>query len=581
MSPVPSQSSSPSIPVSLPHVLRRPLPSFLPSDHSTMSENHNPDVIRVAEISKTLEPTPPPPYIKKDKDTVNFSDINVFDDEELAEHYQPRDDYEGKHRFDPKMVWEVDEEKRLVRKIDYRIMSFVCLMFFALQLDRGNIGQALADNFLTDNKFTTNDYNYGQTINLLCFLCAELPSQMISKRLGPDKWIPIQMVLWSIVATAQGWINGRASFFATRGLLGLLEGGFIPDVVLYLTYFYKNKELPIRLSWFWTSYMLTQIASAFLAFGILRLRGVHGWEGWRWLFALEGGLTALIGIISYFYLTPSPTQTASPFRGKEGWFSEREEKIMVTRILRDDPSKGDMHNRQGLTPRKVWKTLGDYDLWFIYLIGLICWLPFHPPASYLTLTIRAMQYDTYTTTLLTVPSSILFILQLLFWTRMSERYNDKTGFLMFLQAYGIVFLTILILIPDTASVWIRWTVLTMLVGFPYMHAVVVAWTSRNAGSVRTRTIASALYNMSCQAGGIIGSNIYLDDDKPYYHRGNRILLGVAVLNFFLFILMRVYFIRRNAWKEAQWKKMTVQEQVAYLKENKALGNKRLDFRFAY
>lgn len=212
-------------------------------------------------------------------------------------------------------------------------------MFFALQLDRGNISQALSDNMLDDLGLTTNEYNYGMTIFYLCFLSAELPSQMISKKLGPDVWIPIQMVSWSIVAICQCRLTGRADFYATRALLGLIEGGFIPDVVLYLSYFYKSKELPIRLSFFWGSYISTFIISAFLAFGILHLRNVTAWAGWRWMFALEGGLTVLIGIFSWFYLPPSPTQTASWFRGKDGWFTEREEVIMVNRILRDDPSK--------------------------------------------------------------------------------------------------------------------------------------------------------------------------------------------------------------------------------------------------
>lgn len=67
-----------------------------------------------------------------------------------------------------------------------KICAFVCLMFFCLQLDRGNITQALSDNMLTDLGMSTNQYNTGQTIFYLSFLCAELPSQMLSKKLGPD-----------------------------------------------------------------------------------------------------------------------------------------------------------------------------------------------------------------------------------------------------------------------------------------------------------------------------------------------------------------------------------------------------------
>jgi hypothetical protein len=81
---------------------------------------------------------------------------------------------------------------------------------------------------LHDLHIITNDYNYGQTIFYLCFLCAELPSQLISKKLGPDSWIPVQIVSESLVVSLQSFLSGRSSFFACRALLELIEGGFIP-----------------------------------------------------------------------------------------------------------------------------------------------------------------------------------------------------------------------------------------------------------------------------------------------------------------------------------------------------------------
>ncbi|KAF1851990.1 MFS general substrate transporter [Cucurbitaria berberidis CBS 394.84] len=459
-------------------------------------------------------------------------------------------------------------------------------MFFALQLDRGNISQALSDNMLGDLKLNTNDYNYGQTIFFVSFLAAELPSQLISKKLGPDNWIPIQMVSWSLVASMQAFMSGRNSFYACRALLGLIEGGFIPDNILYLSYFYTGWELPARLSWFWVSYQSTQIISAFFAFGLLRLRGHNGMEGWRWLFALEGMLTGLIGITAWFYLPPSPTQTAAHskwniFRGKDGWFNEREEKIMVNRILRDDPSKGDMHNRQGLSLSMLWECLKDYHMWPIYLIGLSWTIPNSPIASYLTLQLKSLGFTTFDTNLLTIPAYVLFIVQLLFWTWVSEKLNERFLVGLLSQVWALPLLIAVELLPTHASPWARWVLSTLLVGHPYIHAILVAITSRNAGAVRTRTVASALYNMCVQASSIISQNIYRNDDKPLYRRGNKILIAICAYNFALFIGAKLYYVSVNKKREGLWNSMSNDEKETYLETTQDKGNKRLDFRFAH
>ncbi|RMZ77255.1 hypothetical protein DV738_g4534, partial [Chaetothyriales sp. CBS 135597] len=516
---------------------------------------------------------------------------NVYTAPEAEEVYKPIEGFEGAHRFKPDAVWTPEEEKALIRRLDWRIALPACIMFFALQLDRGNIVQALADNMLKDLKLTTQDYNNGQSIFFCSFLFAELPSQLISKKLGPDTWIPIQMVSWSIVAAAQAALSGRTSFYICRFLLGVIEGGFIPDTILYLSYFYKGDELPKRLSWFWTSYQSTSIIGAFLAYGILHLRGDSGLkEGWRYMFLIEGSFTGLIGVLTWMYLPASPTQTSRKnlnfFKGilrpKKGWFSEREEIIMVTRVLRDDPGKSTMHNRQGLSLRLLWNAFTDYDMWPIYLMGLTWLIPTGPPSAYISLTCKALGFDTFQTNLLTIPAYVLFILQLLFWTWFSEKVNQRLLIPFIAQIWAFPLLIALIALPKTFpnSNWAKWVISTLLIGFPYGHAVVVALTSRNAGTVRTRTVASSLYNMSVQLGSIISTQIYRAPDAPYYYTGNKVLLGILIYNILVIVFAKTYYCEKNRRRDKLWDSMSREERLQYLKTTKDEGNKRLDFRFA-
>jgi MFS family permease len=92
---------------------------------------------------------------------------------------------------------------------------------------------------------------------------------------------------------------------------------------LYLSYFYTSAELPIRLSRWWASMTSAIIIGAFMAYGILHLDGANGVDGWRWLFLIEGIVTGVVGISAFFFMPPSPTQTAGGLRGKKGWFTAR------------------------------------------------------------------------------------------------------------------------------------------------------------------------------------------------------------------------------------------------------------------
>ncbi|KAF4581275.1 hypothetical protein EYR40_002861 [Pleurotus pulmonarius] len=506
---------------------------------------------------------------------------SVYDDPALAPHYLPKKEYENLHRFDPKVRWTVREERTLVRKIDWKVMLWAAISFSALNLDRGNLSQANTDNFLPDLGMTTDDYNTGNTVFRLAFLCAELPSQLVSKRLGPDVWIPIQMVGWSIVTLAQFWLTGRSSFLVCRALLGILQGGFIPDLILYLSYFYTKTELPLRLAFFWMSSNVCTIAASFLAFGVLRLRGHEGKEGWRWLFLVEGCITLAIGIATFFKMPPSPTDTKKWYR-PNGWFTEREEYIAVSRILRDDPSKGDMHNREGLTLKRLWQAMCDYDLWPLYLVGLMFGIPISPPGSYLTLSLRNLGFNTFQTNLLAIPSTVGNMLNMLAITLISELVNDRSFVAMGEDIWALPFLVAIYCLPAKPNQWIYFGLASGLLSYPYTHPIQVAWCSRNAGAVASRTVNASLYNMFVQASGIIAAQIYRKDDAPRYRRGNTILITICVFNLvILYPGTKAYYIWRNRQRARIWDAMTSEEKVTYLQTTKDVGNRRLDFRFAH
>ncbi|KAJ5098390.1 hypothetical protein N7532_005391 [Penicillium argentinense] len=507
---------------------------------------------------------------------------SVFDNPDTAKEYQPRADWENLHRFDPSARWTWGEEYQLIRKIDLRIMVFACFMFAALELDRSNLQQALTDNFLNDLGMNTNDYNLGNTVFRLSFLCAELPSQLVSKWVGPDRWIPTQMVLWSAVAMSQYGMQGKNTFLVCRALLGILQGGFIPDVILYLSYFYKHHELSLRLGFFWTAMNITDIIASFLAFGLLHLRGVQGQSGWRWLFLLEGLTTLLMGLSAYVLMPPGPCQTANCSRGKSGWFSPREETVMVNRVIRDDPSKGTMHNREPITPKLLWKSLCDFDLWPLYIIGLTFETPMTTPKQYLTLTLRDLGFNTFVTNLLTIPSTVISIITMLAITYLSEVTGQLSWVSIIGQVWTFPFVVYLYVVDvNTANKWAVWVVMTLLLGFPNSHAIQVGWNSRNSNTVRSRTVSAAMYNMCVQASAIISSNIYRADDSPRYRRGNRVLVSLVVANIFIYTLTKIYYVWRNASRDRKWNAMTDQERVHYIEATKDEGNRRLDFRFAH
>jgi hypothetical protein len=272
---------------------------------------------------------------------------------------------------------------------------------------------------------------------------------------------------------------------------------------------------------------------------------------------------------------------------------------MINRVIREDPGKSSMHNRQPITPKLLWKSILDFDLWPIYIIGLLFQIPETTPNQYLTLTLKGLGFGTFKTNLLVIPSTVLHMITMMALTYSAEVFGELTLVSMFGQVWALPFLVYMYQVDITKiNKWKAFGIISLLLSYPSgmsislflhlrasltttAHPIQVAWCSRNSNAVRSRTVSAALYNMTVQAGGIIASNIYRADDAPRYKRGDRALVALGVTNIAVYLITKVYYVLRNRYKARQWDAMTEDERLVYLKTTTQQGNKRLDFRFAH
>lgn len=553
---------------------------------ASRSNNGNSSCTEMADPINQVEKGVAKSQAKPSFDTASASGSDVQSTSPLlADVIPPHEDYEGHAHWDPTMTWTEKEERRVVWKTDIALLSAVCCMMFGLQLDRGNLSNALADNFLEDLNLSTNDYNNGTTIQLVCFLAAEFPVQLLTKRFGFRRVLPLLMMAWSTVSWTQAWIHDRPTFYITRALIGACEGGFIPGTILFATYFYKSFELGTRLAIFWSTLNIARVVSALLAAGLLQMRGIHGKPGWFWLFLLEGILTFLIGLVCFFYLPQSPVHTQS-FLYRKSWYTEREEKIMINRLLRDDPAKGLTGIKEPAHLSDIWAAWADKSMWGLYFLGLIAYIPATPVQAYLTYNLRVVGgFTTFESNMLTVVSAVAQVITMLVLAKSSQHFKERTWHCVFGEFWILPCLVALQTLPDSQKLpWERFALATLIAGYPYFHPILSAWISENSFSVKKRALTAATYNVIVQIGSLIGSQIYRADDAPFYHRGNKILISFCVAALVVMVAQSWFLRTLNQRKERVWKGMTEEGRAQYQADTQARekdGNKRLDFKFRY
>ncbi|KAI8083301.1 major facilitator superfamily domain-containing protein [Gilbertella persicaria] len=475
------------------------------------------------------------------------------------------------------LEWTEQEEKQVLNILDKHLMIFILLMTFVLNMDRTNISNAISDNLAQDLGFTNDGVNTGISVYHFVFTLFTLPSNTISKMVGPHLWIPILMSSWAVVTWAHALIHDFNGFIIVRIMIAITEAGFIPACLSYLSQWYKTQELATRLALFWASQALASSVSGLISFGVFRMRGIYGLEGWKWLFIIDGIATHIVGIIAFFYLPSSASHTKGGLRGREGWLTKRQIRIAIQRIIKDDATKKEHH--KPITRKDAYDAFIDFNLWVHLSITFLGMMSNTPIQSYLPSIIKDAGFSTTTANLLTAPSHIIGLVFSVIIAHMSDKHGNVSLYALIGSSWALIGFTLLEFLPDTTGRWELYFAALFTASSPSWHGMQIAWMSANLAPIGKRTLALAAVIGAANINGVPGSQIYQTSDAPRFRRGNKINIFLNITTILLFMFQRGRYKLTNKWRNIMWNNMTASEQKEYIEENKSIGNYGLDFQY--
>lgn len=218
------------------------------------------------------------------------------------------------------------DSRGLYRKISWKLIPYIFILYILAYLDRVNVGFAAA-NMQRDLMLSNTVYGTGAGIFFLGSALFDLPSNPMLTRYGPRIWIARIMISWGIVATGMAFITGPYSFYILRFLLGVGEAGFLPGMVLYLTFWFPSEERARAIAKFMTATSLAGVIGGPLSSFLLKLEGHAGFHGWQWLFLSEGLPTVLMSVSVLFLLKDEPDDA--------NWLSAPEKQWLDAELERD------------------------------------------------------------------------------------------------------------------------------------------------------------------------------------------------------------------------------------------------------
>ena len=259
-------------------------------------------------------------------------------------------------------------EYATLRRVSRRLIPFLFVVFIANYLDRVNVSFA-ALQMNRDLGLSGAAYGLGAGIFFLGYVLFQVPSSLLLARVGARRWIAAITIAWGGIASAMMFVRGPATFYLLRFLLGVVEAGFFPGVILFFTYWFPAAHRARAVARFMTAIPVAQIVGSPLSGWLLGLHGRAGLAGWQWLFLLEGVPSLALGYLVLIYLTDRPEEAAWLAPEARAWLIER---LRAERPA--DPAPARPWRRLLATPA-LWHLSGVWILMVLVGYGQLLWLP--------------------------------------------------------------------------------------------------------------------------------------------------------------------------------------------------------------
>ncbi|PTB22560.1 MFS transporter [Trinickia symbiotica] len=317
----------------------------------------------------------------------------------------------------------IDLEHRVSRKLMWRIIPFVMLLYFVSFLDRVNVGFAA----MTMNKaigLSPSAFGLGGGLFFIGYFLFEVPSNLILHRIGARIWIARVMVSWGIVSAASAFVAGPTSFYAMRFLLGIAEAGFFPGIILYLSLWFPVKQRAVAAAWFMAAAPISTAIGSPISGAIMQLPPVWGLADWQMLYILEAMPAVLLGFVVLKFLTDKPSQAQ--------WLSPEERRWLIAKLEAEGGTTKAQsgHTAGAMNALRDPRVLALALIYFgtsagLYTLGL--WAP---------LMIRQFGFTPMETGLLNAIPSVLAVIAMIVWARHSDKSQERTWHVVIPCALG-------------------------------------------------------------------------------------------------------------------------------------------------